>query len=220
MDKANLRELSDDELRALSDDELCSAVEPEGVCPDCDARLAAEARRRSMDRPIIGEGGEMDNAEFVEMLAVNQAPGDEALAQRLEAGLNRLAGLDFMLLDLVRKMLQGERLTFNTDNPASVRRSSSLAVAASGDSGEEEPDELVPDPIVCREFNISAMTLWRWDHDHELAALGLPPPVIIRKRKFRVRRQLKSFKQRMLRRAIEHRAEAAMAREVGAAIKE
>ena len=153
-----------------------------------------------MDRPIIGEGGEMDNAEFVEILAVNQAPGDEALAQRLEAGLNRLAGLDFMLLDLVRKMLQGERLTSNTDNPASVRRSSSLAVAASGDSGEDEPDELVPAPIVCREFNISAMTLWRWDHDRELAALGLPPPVIIRKRKFRVRRQFETFKQRMLRR--------------------
>ena len=60
------------------------------------------------------------------------------------------------------------------------------------------------------------MTLWRWDHDPELAALGLPPPVIIRKRKFRVRRQLELFKQRMLRRAIEQRAEAAIAREVGA----
>jgi hypothetical protein len=89
-------------------------------------------------------------------------------------------------------------------------------VAASGESGEDEPDELVPDPIVCREFNISAMTLWRWDHDPELAALGLPPPVIIRKRKFRVRRQLESFKQCMLRRAIEQRAEAAIAREMGA----
>ena len=87
---------------------------------------------------------------------------------------------------------------------------------AGGDSEEDEPDELVPDPIVCREFNISAMTLWRWDHDPELAALGLPPPVIIRKRKFRVRRHLKSFKQYMLRRAIEQRAEAAIAREMGA----
>jgi hypothetical protein len=89
-------------------------------------------------------------------------------------------------------------------------------VAASGDSGEDEPDELVPDPIVCREFNISAMTLWRWDHDPELAAWGLPPPVVIRKRKFRVRRQLEAFKQCMLRRAIEQRAETAIAREVGA----
>ena len=89
-------------------------------------------------------------------------------------------------------------------------------VAAGSDSEEDEPDELVPDPIVCREFNISAMTLWRWDHDPELAALGLPPPVIIRKRKFRVRRQLESFKQHMLRRAIEQRTEAAIAREMGA----
>ena len=106
--------------------------------------------------------------------------------------------------------------------PQRPRRSSNRrpqrtkSVAASGESGEDEPDELVPDPIVCREFNISAMTLWRWDHDPELAALGLPPPVIIRKRKFRVRRQLESFKQRMLRRAIEQRAEAAIAREMGA----
>jgi hypothetical protein len=89
-------------------------------------------------------------------------------------------------------------------------------VAAGGEFEEDEPDELVPDPIVCREFNISAMTLWRWDHDPELAALGLPPPVIIRKRKFRVRRQLESFKRCMLRRAIEQRAEAAIAREMGA----
>jgi hypothetical protein len=93
-------------------------------------------------------------------------------------------------------------------------------VAASDDSddsnGESEPDELVPDRVVCGEFNISAMTLWRWDHDPELAALGLPPPVVIRKRKFRVRRQLEAFKQRMLRRAIEQRAEAAIARQVGA----
>ena len=106
--------------------------------------------------------------------------------------------------------------------PQELRRSSNRRaqrnkpVAASGYSGEDEPDELVPDPIVCREFNISAMTLWRWDHDPELAALGLPPPVVIRKRKFRVRRQLESFKQRMLRRAIEQRAEAAIAREMGA----
>jgi hypothetical protein len=100
--------------------------------------------------------------------------------------------------------------------PQQPRRSSNRRaqrtkpVAGSGDSddndGEDEPDELVPDPIVCREFNISAMTLWRWDHDPELAALGLPPPVVIRKRKFRVRRHLEAFKQCMLRRAIAQRA--------------
>jgi hypothetical protein len=77
------------------------------------------------------------------------------------------------------------------------------------DDGDDagEPDELVPDPVVCREFNISAMTLWRWDRDPELAALGFPPPVTIRKRKFRLRKQLEAFKQTMLRRAIAQRAE-------------
>ena len=73
--------------------------------------------------------------------------------------------------------------------------------------GAGEPDELVPDPVVCREFNISAMTLWRWDRDPELAALGFPPPVTIRKRKFRVRKQLEAFKRTLLRRAIARRAE-------------
>jgi predicted DNA-binding transcriptional regulator AlpA len=56
-------------------------------------------------------------------------------------------------------------------------------------------DELVPDPEVCREFSITSMTLWRWDHDPELR---FPPPVRIRKRKFRSRRALEAFKQQML----------------------
>jgi hypothetical protein len=79
-----------------------------------------------------------------------------------------------------------------------------------GDDGDDddaaEPDRLVPDPEVCREFGISAMTLWRWDRDAALAALGWPPPVIIRKRKFRQRRALEAFKRAMVRRAIEARA--------------
>jgi hypothetical protein len=47
------------------------------------------------------------------------------------------------------------------------------------------PDDLVPDPAVCREFDITLMTLWRWDHDPEL---NFPLPVKIRQRKFRSRR--------------------------------
>lgn len=82
---------------------------------------------------------------------------------------------------------------------------------ATRDAGEAddagEPDELVPDPVVCREFNISAMTLWRWDRDPKLAALGFPPPITIRKRKFRIRKQLETFKRTMLRRAIAQRTE-------------
>jgi predicted DNA-binding transcriptional regulator AlpA len=57
------------------------------------------------------------------------------------------------------------------------------------------PDELIPDPQVWREFGISSMTGWRWDHDPEL---NFPPPVKIRKRKFRSRRQLETFKEQKL----------------------
>jgi hypothetical protein len=85
-----------------------------------------------------------------------------------------------------------------------------------GDGGEDRgdgddrdgdlPDELVPDPIVQAESNVSSMTIWRWDRDAALAALGWPPPVIIRKRKFRQRRALEAFKRAMVRRAIAARA--------------
>jgi len=48
MTKDDLSKLSDAQLQALTDDEFWSAVEPEGVCPDCDeARLVAEANRRN-----------------------------------------------------------------------------------------------------------------------------------------------------------------------------
>jgi hypothetical protein len=46
-----LRELSDEQLQALSDDEFWDAIEPEGVCPTCDPRLAEEARRRNVHAP-------------------------------------------------------------------------------------------------------------------------------------------------------------------------
>ena len=45
---------------------------------------------------------------------------------------------------------------------------SPLTPGLSGDA----PDELVPDPRVAREFNVTLMTLWRWDHDPKLAELG------------------------------------------------
>jgi predicted DNA-binding transcriptional regulator AlpA len=66
-------------------------------------------------------------------------------------------------------------------------------------TNKETRDELVPDPEVCREFSITSMTLYRWDHDPEL---GFPPPVRIRKRKFRSRRALEAFKARMLAEAV------------------
>jgi hypothetical protein len=62
---------------------------------------------------------------------------------------------------------------------------------------------LVPDPVVCREFGITAMTLWRWTHDSEL---NFPPAIPIRNRNFRSRKQLEAFKARMLNKAIRQRA--------------
>jgi hypothetical protein len=62
-----------------------------------------------------------------------------------------------------------------------------------------DKDTLIPDKIVLAEFQISDMTLWRWDHDHEL---GFPPPIYIRKRKFRSRNALEKFKQQMIRKGM------------------
>ena len=62
------------------------------------------------------------------------------------------------------------------------------------DIPDNVPDELVPDPQVAREFNVSLMTLWRWDRDLKLAELGWEPPVKIRTRNYRRRRPLEKFK--------------------------
>ena len=64
-------------------------------------------------------------------------------------------------------------------------------------------DEFVPDPQVAKEFNVTLMTLWRWDHD---PALDFPPPIKIRNRNFRSRERLDAFKERMVRLAIAARA--------------
>jgi predicted DNA-binding transcriptional regulator AlpA len=69
-------------------------------------------------------------------------------------------------------------------------------------SSAERPDELVPDPQVAREFNVTPMTIWRWDHD---AGLGFPPPIKIRTRNFRSRRALEAFKECLMRGALEAR---------------
>jgi predicted DNA-binding transcriptional regulator AlpA len=57
------------------------------------------------------------------------------------------------------------------------------------------PDELIPDPIVAKEFSVSLMTIYRWSHDPDL---HFPPAVQIRKRNFRSRRALEEFKARMV----------------------
>jgi len=66
-----------------------------------------------------------------------------------------------------------------------------------------EPDSLVPDPQVCREFGVSAMTLWRWDRDPDL---DFPARIAIGRRNYRSRKKIEKFKARLLRRAIAQRA--------------
>src|SRR4051812_10299868 len=68
---------------------------------------------------------------------------------------------------------------------------------------EMSPDELIPDPLVWEEFKITSMTLSRWTKDPKL---NFPPPIKIRTRNFRSRRELEKFKLRMIQRSIEQRA--------------
>jgi hypothetical protein len=81
---------------------------------------------------------------------------------------------------------------------SSKRSLSDTAVAAG--------DDFVPDRLVAREFGCTKMTLWRWDHDDALIALGWPPPIKIRERNFRSRTMLNKFKEAMLLQAIAARA--------------
>jgi len=74
--------------------------------------------------------------------------------------------------------------------------------AAAMPPSDTNPDNLIPDPVVCTEFGVTAMTLWRWTRDAEL---NFPPPIAIRNRNFRSRKQLEAFKGRMLRKALRQR---------------
>ena len=47
------------------------------------------------------------------------------------------------------------------------------------------------------------MGIWRWERDPNL---GFPPAIVIRKRKFRSRRQLEAFKQSLVQRAMRERS--------------
>jgi hypothetical protein len=66
-----------------------------------------------------------------------------------------------------------------------------------------EPDALVSDPQVCREFGVSSMTLWRWDRDPDM---NFPPRIVIGHRNYRSRKALERFKRRLLRDAVARRA--------------
>jgi hypothetical protein len=69
------------------------------------------------------------------------------------------------------------------------------------------PDTFVPDSKVRQELNASAMSLWRWDRDPAMIALGWPPPIKLGagKRKHRSRRQLELLKKNLMLKAIADR---------------
>jgi len=60
-------------------------------------------------------------------------------------------------------------------------------------------DEFISDKTVIKEFDITKMTLWRWDRSAEL---DFPPAIYIERRKYRSRKMVEAFKQRLLRKAI------------------
>jgi hypothetical protein len=71
---------------------------------------------------------------------------------------------------------------------------------------EDDFDTFVPEARVREEFDVTAMTLHRWDRDPDL---GFPPPIAIRGRKYRSRKQLQEFKERQIKLAIANRKRAA-----------
>ena len=70
----------------------------------------------------------------------------------------------------------------------------------------EEVDELIPDRKVAREFNVTQRTLDEWTVD---PALGFPPMLVIRRRRYRSRNQIEAFKAALVQRALAERTAAA-----------
>lgn len=67
-------------------------------------------------------------------------------------------------------------------------------------TSDEQPTELVPDPVVAKEFNVTPMTIWRWTGD---ASMGFPPPIKINGRNYRSRNHLENYKRKLIDAAIE-----------------
>jgi len=53
--------------------------------------------------------------------------------------------------------------------------------------------KLLPDPRVCERYDVTPMTIWRWDRDPDL---NFPKPIRIRNRKYRDERELDDFDER------------------------
>jgi hypothetical protein len=73
----------------------------------------------------------------------------------------------------------------------------------------DEHDALVPDHVVRQEVGgVSRMSLWRWDRDPAMAALGWPTGIELNGRRYRSRRGLETFKANLMAKAIATRGEA------------
>jgi hypothetical protein len=64
---------------------------------------------------------------------------------------------------------------------------------------------LIPDSEIRRDLNLSRMSLWRWDRDPAMAAIGWPPAVRINDRNHREADKYEEFKSRLARVAISRR---------------
>jgi hypothetical protein len=79
---------------------------------------------------------------------------------------------------------------------------SSVSETSLGFTGDAVPDILVPDPLMQREFGVTAMTINRWDHNENL---GFPPKIKLNGRNYRSRRALEAFKARLMAQALKAR---------------
>ena len=70
---------------------------------------------------------------------------------------------------------------------------------------DTEVESLVPDPVVAKEFGVTLMSIWRWDHDPAKRDLGWPPKIQLSGRNYRSRSQLEAFKANLLTRALAER---------------
>jgi hypothetical protein len=68
---------------------------------------------------------------------------------------------------------------------------------------------LIPDPKVCKDLCITAMTMWRWDRSAAMIALGWPLPIYRGRYKHRDADQYRKFKFNLLHQAIKRPCRAA-----------
>jgi hypothetical protein len=64
------------------------------------------------------------------------------------------------------------------------------AIAEIGHNGGPPLDDLLPDRLVAERYDCTVRTLERWDEDPEL---GFPPPIYVRRRKFRELSKLEAW---------------------------